>query len=213
MLNLVKHIYNMGFVGAKSTKGFIFPIFRKYPKYIKGSWIQWTLMQDVHGNRGIECLYLNNKNPSGTLIFSNFINNEYPTSWIDILNIQDDKARNCKDAVVNRVYCQPYYRRKKINISLAILGYTVWWAKYNVRVRQGLSASKAASNMQKQSAKLILALKFKRSKNKKNENVVLGESKEIILEQDLEHFKDPILPATWHSLRPYEKTPNEILEK
>ena len=96
---------------------------------------------------------------------------------------------------------------------MAILGYTVWWAKYNVRVRQGLSASKAASNMQKQSAKLILALKFKRSKNKKNEDIVLGKSKEIILEQDLEHFKDPILPATWHSFRPYEKVPDEILEK
>ena len=96
---------------------------------------------------------------------------------------------------------------------MAILGYTVWWAKYNVRVRQGLSASKAASDMQKQSAKLILALKFKRSKNKKNEDIVLGKSKEIILEQDLEHFKDPILPATWHSFRPYEKVADEILEK
>jgi hypothetical protein len=171
----------MGFVGAKSTKGFIFPVFRKYPKYIKGSWIQWTLMQDIHGNRGIECLYLNNKNPSGTLIFSNFINNDYPTSWIDILNIQDDKEKNCKDAVVNRVYCQPFYRRKKINISLAILGYTVWWAKYNVRVRQGLSASKAASNMQKQSAKLILALKFFFITIKYMSMVMLQFLKDIIL--------------------------------
>ena len=33
-------------------------------------------MQDIHGSRGIECLYLNDKNPSGTLIFSNFINNK-----------------------------------------------------------------------------------------------------------------------------------------
>ena len=47
----------------------------------------------------------------------------------------------------------------------------------------------------------------------KNEDIVLGKSKEIILEQDLEHFKDPILPATWHSFRPYEKVADEILEK
>ena len=204
MLKLLKHINKMGFYRTKRQNGFVFPLFRKYPDYIKGSWCQWTLCDDQYGHRALETLYLNNNQPSGTLIFSNFINNDYPTAWANIILTGHNKKDNYHTAVIDRLYCDPVHRRKKIGLSLAILGYTVFWGRYRIRVQQGKSATSTAYEMQTQAAESIMLFKGKTRSSKKAMTEVIGSSSEMKLDDDMGYTQDPMIPAVWHSIRTWE---------
>lgn len=75
-----------------------------YPEELKGSWIQLTFLPDHPVLDGICCLYFNDKHPSGTVLFSEYIDNEYP----DIYATWD------KDIYSNRMLINPIIRNRGI---------------------------------------------------------------------------------------------------
>lgn len=206
MLAALKQIIAYGFRGVIWYKGNIFPTFRRYPGYLSGSWVQWTVLNDRYGSRAIECLYFNNERPSGTAVFSHFINNSYPDSWASIIFAQYDKDKDCHIAFGDRFYTSPLKRRKRVNSSLSILGYSMFRFYYNVLVRQGGAHTQAGFDLQIKMTKLISFIKrIDVSKPEELDNIMGGVQPQILLKAEHAPYKDPIMPAAWHSFSVWEQ--------
>lgn len=206
MWKTLKYFYNMGFYRIHRKGGFYFPLFRKYPDFLKGSWIQWTISNDIYGPRAIECVYTDNRHPSGTLIFSEFIDNTYPTVYANIDIRHYDNEKEMHMAQIDRLYCNPLYRKNKLGSTLAIFGYTVFPVYYNICVQQGKTTTKIADKMQVDAANSILKLggKFNTSRKTKKD-LVMGSSIEYSLPSEHDVRVNPLAPAVWHDFSVREK--------
>lgn len=205
MLKNIKQIFAYGFRRVIWYKGHIFPTFKKYPDYLSGSWIQWTILNDRYGSRAIECVYSTPHHKPGTAVFSHFINNEYPDSWASIIFAQYDKNKDCHIAFGDRFYTVPDKRRKRINSSLAILGYSMFMFYYNVLVRQGGAHTQAGFDLQMKMTRLISFMKrIDLSKPEELDKIMGGLKPQVLLESEHAPYKDPIMPAAWHSISIWE---------
>jgi len=202
----------MGLSGVKYFKGKPIPKFRRYPEYIKGTWSQYTVFMDKGNNLAIECLYKDNNNESGTIVMSNFINNDYPISWATI--IIDGYDKDHYTAVTDRFYTNPLHRRKKYLESLALIGYPVWCTFFKILPRLGPGYTEGTQKMALSGLSMISSAAKKRiiSNSNKAEKVVKGGLVEglvpsINMPEELAVYKDPVFPALFHSISVWE--PND----
>lgn len=212
MFKGLKKLNQMGIYGVKYFKGKPVPKFRKYPDYIKGTWAQYTVLTDRGNSQAIECLYNNDDNESGTIIMSNFINNEYPASWATI--IIDGYDKDHYTAITDRFYTSPIHRRKKYLESLALIGYPIWCTFFNILPRLGPGYTEGTQKMALSGSSLIASAAKKRFNlnSKKAEEIVKvglkpGELPEINMPEELAPYRDPIFPALFHSMSIWE--PND----
>jgi len=85
-----------------TTNGIPTPSFSSYPEELGDSWIQVTFLKDHPDLSLIAMLYINSKHKKGTVIFSDYIPNDYPDMYYTL-----DKQH-----LANRVYTNPEYRRR-----------------------------------------------------------------------------------------------------
>lgn len=206
MIDNIKQILDYGFKRVIWYKNQIIPIFRRYPKYLNGSWIQWTMLNDRHGSRAIECVYVNSDHPEGTAVFSNFINNDYPASWATIIMGQYDENNKYHTAFGDRFYTSINHRRKRINSSLAILGYSIFLLYYNIMVKQGGAHTQAGFDLQMKMTRLMTFMKrVDISKEEELSYIMGGVKPQVLIQSDNDAYKDPIRPAGWHSMSIWDK--------
>ncbi len=84
----------------------------KYPEELKGSWFNFTNIKDHPILAGICSVYFNDLYPSGTIIFSDYIINEYPEIY----------ATWDKDYMSNKMFVSPKFRKSKKGKSALLVG-------------------------------------------------------------------------------------------
>lgn len=84
------------------TNGVATPHFSQYPTEFGHSWVQVTKFENHPTLTYAVCLYINDKYPNGTIVFSKYISNDYPDMYYTL----DYNHR------ANRVYTNPVYRRR-----------------------------------------------------------------------------------------------------
>jgi len=85
---------------------------REYPKELSGSWFCFTKIEDHPILAGICSVYFNDKYPSGTMVVSNYILDEYP----DIYATWD------KDYMSNKMFVSPKLRKSGKGKNALIVG-------------------------------------------------------------------------------------------
>jgi hypothetical protein len=200
----LKKINKMGIYGLSFYKGKAVPKYRKYPEYIKGTWAQYTILNDRINSKAIECLYLNDDREEGTIVMSNFINNDYPVAWGTI--IIEGWKEDHYTAVIDRFYTSPPHRRKRFTYCLGLIGYPIWVTYYKILPRPGKMNTNATTNMILDGFALLESASKKRKSKNKESAIKFDNWKEP--EANIEHenvpYKDPILPALWHSMSIWE---------
>jgi hypothetical protein len=201
----LKKINRMGISGISFYKGEVIPKYRKYPKYLKGTWAQWTILNDRANSKAIECLYLNDDREEGTMVMSNFINNDYPEAWGTI--IIEDWKNDHYPAVTDRFYTNPLHRRKRFSSSLGLVGYPIWITYYNILPRLGKSFTGNARDMILQAMSILESAGKKRKSKSEHSAIKFGNWEEPNVDVNHENlpYKDPILPALWHSMSIWEQ--------
>lgn len=202
----------MGISGVTYFKGKPVPKFRKYPEYLKGTWSQATVFSDRGNSQTIQCIYKNDDNESGTLIISNFINNDYPQCWATL--IIDGYDKDHYTAITDRFYTNPLYRRKNYLTSLSLIGYPMWCSFFNILPRLGPGYTEGTQAVAFSGSSLIASATKKRFNlnKKKIEEIVKvgmtpGELPQINMPAELVIYKDPVFPALFHSMSVWE--PND----
>jgi hypothetical protein len=164
------------------------------------------MLNDRYGSRAIECVYVNSDHPEGTAVFSNFINNDYPASWATIIMGQYDEKHNYHTAFGDRFYTSINYRRKRINSSVSILGYSIFLLYYNVMIKQGGAHTQAGFDLQMKMTKLLSFMKrVDISKEEELRSIMGGIKPQILIQSDNDAYKDPIRPSGWHSMSIWDK--------
>ena len=104
------------------TGSFVMPFLSKYPSKLLDSWIQITEL-DTEKDEEVKyviALYMDNSYPKGTIIFSKFIRNRYPTAYITMH----------KNGKCNRIYSDPKHRRIGLISNLSPLTRTLMYKKF-----------------------------------------------------------------------------------
>lgn len=212
MFEKLKKAHRMGISGAKYFDGKPIPSFRRYPKYIEGTWAQYTVFTDKGNSQAIECLYKNTDNESGTIVMSGFISNDYPVSWATI--IIDGYDKDHYTAITDRFYTSPLHRKKKYMESLSLIGYPIWCSFFNILPRLGPGYTQGTQavalsglNMVAASAKKRFNLTGKKAEKVVKGGMTPGELPQINMPADLVIYKDPVFPALFHSMSVWE--PND----
>lgn len=100
----------------------VFLEFDQYPEELLNSWILVTLFDEKNYLGGVCSLYINNKFPSGTIIFSEFIDNDFPDAYVSWE----------KNGKFNRIYCSPKYRKSGVVTTLGAVARTLVYFKTKV---------------------------------------------------------------------------------
>lgn len=88
------------------------PKIKQYPEELSGSWFCFTQIDDHPILAGICSVYFNNNYPSGTMLVSNYILDEYP----DIYATWD------KDYMSNKMFVSPKLRKSGKGKNALIVG-------------------------------------------------------------------------------------------
>jgi hypothetical protein len=88
------------------------PDIKQYPKELFGSWFCFTKVEDHPIIAGMCSVYFNDEHPSGTMIVSNYILDQYP----DIYATWD------KDYMSNKMFVSPKLRKNGIGKNALIVG-------------------------------------------------------------------------------------------
>lgn len=163
----------------------VFLEFDQYPEELLNSWILVTLFDEKNYLGGVCSLYINNKFPSGTIIFSEFIDNDFPDAYVSWE----------KNGKFNRIYCSPKYRKSGVVTTLGAVARTLVYFKTKVYLIISTDVTEIGLKTMKRGISNILQVKdiesIKDTEHWKDpENI----NKEIMLD-----YRDPVPPAHWHS--------------
>lgn len=163
----------------------VFLEFDKYPEDLLDSWVLVTLFDEKNYLGGICCLYINDKFPPGTIIFSKFIDNDFPDAYVSWE----------KGGRFNRIYCSPKYRKLGITTTLGALARTLVYFKTKAYLIIGTDATEIAVETMKSGISKILQYQDKEYVSKTN---YWEDAKNISTEEMLD-YRNPVPPAHWHS--------------
>ena len=100
-------------VSHLETDGVPTPSYSQYPSELDKSWIHVTFFEDHPKLAGVISIYKNDKYPTGTVIFSKHILNEYPDMYMTLNKGGATYATTEKNVVLSdRIYTNPVYRRR-----------------------------------------------------------------------------------------------------
>lgn len=166
----------------------VFLHYNEYPEDLLSSWILFTTFDEKSPFGGICALYINDKHPKGTIIYSNAIGDDAPDSYVTWH----------KNGKINRVYTSNKYRGLGIVTTLGALTRTLLYFKNNLYLEHSYDPTEIADNAMATAIGKILnekdQSKVRKSTHWKQPSV---NGKEMV------STRDPVPPAYWYSESEY----------
>lgn len=164
----------------------VFINFDKYPDELKDSWVLITLFDEKNPLGGLCSLYIDDRNPKGTIIISKKINNVFPDAYVTW----------DKDGSANRIYTNPKYRKTGIMKNLGNLLKPVVYKKINLYVH----TSKLHNPIGHEVMKSIIGLSLGGISNEDVVKYKYWKEPNAIEPLDDMEYRDPCSPAYWHDI-------------
>lgn len=165
----------------------IFVTFNKYPESLKNSWVLITIFDEKNTLGGVCSLYINDKFPTGKIIISKKIYNDYPDAYITF----------DKDGSFNRIYTSTEYRKSGIMKALGNVLKTIMFAKYGLYLNTAKTHNEEGHEVMKSGINMALNMERK-------DNVLdtpYWKNPTFIHKVNLIEYRDPISPSYWHDIR------------
>lgn len=163
----------------EKINGISIPNFSDFPKQFDGFWIQITKIFN-NKNSFIACFYLNDDNPSGTVIVSDYLNSKYPDMYVSFY----------MDGLADRLYINPSLRKRGY---LSIIPLVLRTAFYHYQDGFIVDGSDNRSDLADKA--YSLAKNFL-EESELNNNPVSANSI-----YNIEPPRDPIYPLIWYNQR------------
>lgn len=174
-------------VSSVTVEDKIFVTFNKYPESLKNSWVLITIFDEKNNLGGVCSLYINNKFPTGSIIISKKIYNDYPDAYITF----------DKDGSFNRIYTRREYRKSGIMKYLGNILKTIMFAKYGLHINTAKTHNLEGHEVMKSGINLAL--------NMKEKDLVVDttywKDPKFIHQTNLMEYRDPMAPFYWYDIR------------